>query len=110
MLTLTEFVILAFAAARATRFVTEDSLADRPRELINNWFADKPTSKARTFWTMLLACLFCVGFWLSAATVAVYLAASGRWHDASVWVHLIEVWAVAGAQAWLNYWLATRDT
>jgi len=109
VLTLTEFIILAFAAARATRFVTADSLLDRFRERLNNWFADKPTSSWRTFWVTLLSCPFCIGFWLSAVTVAVYLATSGRWHDAPVWVHLIEAWAVAGAQAWANFWMTTKD-
>lgn len=108
MLSLTEFAILAFAAARATQFVTSDSLSAPLRTKANNWFANEPTSKPREWVIVGLHCPFCVGFHLSWITVLVYLLASGQWAQTPLWVAAIEVWAVAGLQSGLNYWADTR--
>lgn len=93
---------LGFAAYRATQFVVHDTLADPVRNRIELWHARKFDSRIRSFVRDLLSCVYCVGFWLSAVAVAVYLTAADQWGAASIWVHFIEMWVVAGMQALLN--------
>lgn len=93
---------LGLAAYRATQFVVHDTLADPVRDRIEMWHARKFESKVRTFVRDLLSCIYCVGFHLSWITLVVYLVAAGQWGAASIWVHAVEAWAVAGIQALLS--------
>lgn len=103
MFSLAEFVLLSLAAARATQFVVFDKLSETPRRKLELWYADKPTSKVRTFWMQLFSCPLCIGFHLSWITVITYLLASGWWAQQSLWTIAIEVWAVAMGQCIANF-------
>lgn len=65
---LTMFVVLALAAARLTRLVSRDTIADGPR----NWLTLRLTSTPKLI--ELIECTWCAGFWISGAVV---LAADG---------------------------------
>lgn len=103
MLSLTELALISLASYRATQAVTDDSILDGARARLEVWHADKAESKIRTFIVDLVGCIFCVGFWLSGITLFTYLAATGKWHDEPIIINLMQWWAVAGAQALLNY-------
>jgi len=100
-------VVLALASYRLTRIPARDSITDRVRDALANWANDRPTSLGRAALDTLVGCTYCVGWWISGATLATYLLATGQWDDAPVLVHGIEWAAVAGAQALLS---AVDDT
>lgn len=102
--------VLGFAAYRATHLVVWDSIVQPVRDRIEAWHADKFTSRFRTFIRNLIKCPYCVGWWLSMITALTYLTAAGQWGRASIWVHAVECWAVAGIQALLNRWDDTRNS
>jgi hypothetical protein len=108
MQSLPVLLVLGFAAYRATQFVVHDSIGDGLRIRLELWHAREPGSKIRNFFRDLIACPYCTGWWLSLATVLAYLTAAGQWGAASLWVHAVECWAVAGVQALLNRWDDTR--
>lgn len=99
-----EFIVLVLAAWRATRFVTMDSLTDGWRERVERWVWKKGDRQVawRDKVSELVGCGFCAGYWVSGITLAVFLVAASRWHEAPVLVHGIEWWAVAGGQALFN--------
>lgn len=99
---------LGLAAYRATQLVVWDTIGDKLRERVELWHARKFESKPRGFVRDLISCTYCAGWWLSLATVAAYLTAAGQWGAASLWIHAIEFWAVAGIQALLNRWDDSR--
>jgi hypothetical protein len=88
-----EFVLVVLAATRATRLVTADTIADGVRDRITD---------GRQWWSDLLSCPYCAGWWLSLATYAVAVVALGRVHDVPWLAHALEAWAVAGAQMLAN--------
>lgn len=88
-----EFVLVVLAAARATRLVTADTIADGVRDRI---------TEGRDWWHDLLTCPYCAGWWISMLTYAVSVVALGRVHDVPWLVHAVEAWAVAGAQMLVN--------
>jgi uncharacterized protein DUF1360 len=104
MQNLPTLLVLGLASFRATRFVVFDSLTDPFRERIEMWHAVKHESWIRTKIRDLFSCPYCVGFWLSLITLLVYVSAVDQWSGTSLWVHAVEVWAVAGVQALLNKW------
>lgn len=55
------FVVAVLASYRLTRLVNEDTIIDRPR----SWFY----MKAPTFFAEMVACPFCVGFWIAGLVV-----------------------------------------
>ncbi|MDX3067155.1 DUF1360 domain-containing protein [Streptomyces sp. ND04-05B] len=102
MISLPVLALLGFAAYRATQLGVHDSLLDGPRERLAAWYAKNLDSKPRAFVVQLISCIYCLGFWLSGATLLAYLLTTGAWGDASWLVHGIEWFAVAGVQALLN--------
>lgn len=103
MLSLTELLILALAAARGTQLIVWDSILDGLRARLAMWQADKPDSKVRPFIGALLACIYCTGFHISWIAVLAYRMATDGWPG--LWVFGIEAFAVAGAQMLINRWL-----
>lgn len=101
-------VALGFASYRATQLVVWDTIGDKVRNLLEIWHARKFESPVRTFVRDLIGCTYCAGWWLSLVTVAVYLTGARQWGAASIWVHAVEFWSVAGVQALLNRWDDSR--
>jgi hypothetical protein len=108
MLDLTVLAALSLASYRATQLVVWDTIGDPLRDRLELWHAKNHESRVRTFFRQLVACPYCVGWWLSMLTVAVFLTATGGWGDAPLLVHAVEAWAVAGGQALLNRWDDSR--
>ena len=100
--------VLGLAAYRATQLVVWDTIGDRLRARIEMWHARKIESGIRSFIRALISCTYCVGWWLSLVTLATYLTAAGQWGAASVWIHAVEFWAVAGIQSLANRWDDSR--
>lgn len=89
------FVVLSFAAYRASRAVTIDSIT-RP---FRDWLELRSTPIGHWF-DQLFHCGWCTGFWLSGVTYFVWVLVTPLRHT-PVMVHLINWWAVAGLQALL---------
>ena len=102
MITIVELVILGFAAYRGTQLAVHDSILDPARDKVFAWHEKRIASKVREFIVTLISCTYCMGWWISGAILATYLAATGQWHGAPLLVHGVEWLAVAGAQALLN--------
>lgn len=80
------FVIVALAAARLTRLVTEDTIT----EPLRVWASSRP------FVYELVTCPWCIGFWISLATVGVWWTVGDR----AVW--LLAPFAVSHIVGWAN--------
>ncbi|MEW2568334.1 DUF1360 domain-containing protein [Streptomyces sp. NPDC047070] len=102
MIGLTELALLAAAGYRATQLVVHDTILDAPRGVLFNWHSRKPESTIRTAAITLISCVYCMGWWLSGLILAVWLLATGRWHEAPLAVHAVEWLAVAGAAVIVN--------
>lgn len=109
MLNAVELACLAFASYRATQLVVWDTITQPLRDRVELWHAKNHESRLRTFFRQLIACPYCVGWWLSMLAVAVYITAKGCWGHAPFLVFAVQAWAVAGAQALLNRWDDSRD-
>lgn len=90
---------LGLAAYRGTQLVVHDSITKPMRSRIEVWHAKKHESRIRTFVRDLISCTYCTGFHMSWIALLAYLLASGTWDDSSPWVHAVEAFTVAGAQA-----------
>jgi hypothetical protein len=108
MIGITELAVLALAGYRATQFFVWDSLLEPVRERVIDWTTRRPESKIRGALLTLITCVYCSGWWISGAILAVYLLATGQWHDAPLLVHGVEWWAVAGGAVLLNRWDDSR--
>ena len=102
MLGALELGALGFAAYRATQLVVHDSIGDGLRQRLELWHARKFDSRARSFIRDLVSCVYCSGWWMSLASVLVYLTATDGWAGTPLLVHAVECWTVAGIQALLN--------
>ncbi|MEU0627763.1 DUF1360 domain-containing protein [Streptomyces sp. NPDC005989] len=102
MISLSVLVLLGIAAYRATQLGVHDSILDPSRERLAAWHAKNLDSKSRSFLMLLISCVYCLGFWMSGATLGAYLLATGTWGDVYWLGHGIEWFAVAGVQALLN--------
>lgn len=80
------FVIVCLATARLTRLVTDDTIT----EPLRVWASDKPLLYG------LITCPYCIGFWISLVTVAVWWTAGDR----TVW--LLAPFAVSHVAGWVN--------
>ena len=80
------FVIVSLAAARLTRLVTEDTILEPLRE----W------ATIHELVYELVTCPWCIGFWISLGTVAVWWLAG----DTAVW--LLAPFAVSYVAGRLN--------
>lgn len=56
----------------------------------------------------LIACTHRIDWWISGTLLATWLLTTGQWGRAPLLVHAIEWAAVAGGQALLGWWSATR--
>lgn len=108
MIPVYELAILAVAGYRGTQLVVHDSLLDNPRDRLDAWLARKPESTARLALVTLIGCVYCAGWWVSGAFLAVWLYTTGQWHDGPLTAHVVEWFAVAGGQSLLNRWDDSR--
>lgn len=109
MISTPELVVLGAAGYRATQLAVHDTVLEPARARVFAWHADNPRSRARTAAVTLASCVYCMGWWISGALLAIYLLTTGRWHDAPLLVHGVEWLAVAGAEVLLNRWDDTRQ-
>lgn len=106
-------VVMGFAAYRATQLVVWDTIADPLRNRIEQWHArslDPATGRfgrVPSFVRGLISCTYCAGWWLSVATVLLYVTFTHQWDQPLIGVAL-DCWAVAGIQALLNRWDDSR--
>lgn len=110
MISLLELVLLSFAGYRATQLAVHDTILDSLRDRVFAWQQKKPDSRLREEIVTLISCTYCTGWWLSGAILATYLLATGEWDHAPLVVHGVEWLAVAGGQALLNSWDASRSS
>ena len=103
-----ELALLALAGYRGTQLAVHDSILDPARDRVHAWHDKRLESTARTFVVTLISCVYCTGWWVSGAFLAVYLLATGQWNNAPLLVHGIEWFAVAGAAVLLNRWDDSR--
>lgn len=108
------YVLLAFAAYRLTRIVTTDTISLPFRERLYRfaWSDEDGTvetrekgkvlvPKARAAWRTylyeLLTCPLCLGVWVAAGVYSAW-----RWWDTDAVHAFIAIFAVAGAQCFLQ--------
>lgn len=102
MIDFVELAVLACAGYRGTQLAVHDSILEPARARVFAWHANRPESKVRTAVVTLISCVYCMGWWISGAFLAVWLLASGQWDASPPPVHGIEWFAVAGAAVFLN--------
>ncbi|MFE7358035.1 DUF1360 domain-containing protein [Streptomyces sp. NPDC057543] len=102
MIQLTELALLGFAGYRATQLAVHDTILDPARDRVHRWHEDRPDSAAREFIVTLISCVYCMGWWISGAILAMYLVATGQFAGTPLLVHGIEWLAVAGGAVFIN--------
>lgn len=115
-MTALQYVIVALAAYRLTRFFVKDSLIgfgpDSGSAISQriDQFAYDEEGTDRSFWRGkagdLLTCTWCLGFWISAATYTVAAISLREWSGQPLLWHGIAIFGVAGAQGLLSSRLA----
>lgn len=100
-------VILAFAAYRAARALSLDTITIPIRDAVERWSWEKDEAGAylyqrpvRAKLAELLACGFCSSFWLAGITYLVWIVTTDV-DDIPVLEHVITWWAIAGVAAFL---------
>lgn len=111
-LSLTEWVILSFAAFRFTQFFVFDSLMgfnpESGSKMSNrlDGFAYNKDGSNRSYVRGkigdLLTCPWCLGFWLSTATYLLFVISTHSWSSTPILGHVLGAFAVAGGQGFLN--------
>lgn len=108
------YVLLAFAAYRVARIVTTDTISIPFRERLYDWAWDEENGKVerkaetaivtpvaraawRTYVYELFTCPLCLGVWVAAA-----LYCAWRWWDTEAVRAVIAIFAIAGAQCFLQ--------
>ncbi|MGW5925251.1 DUF1360 domain-containing protein [Streptomyces anulatus] len=102
MISLAELLLLAAAGYRGTQLLVHDTILDPVRDRLHAWHEQRPTSMARTAVVTLISCVYCMGWWVSGALLALYLLLTGQFHGVPLLLHGIEWFAVAGAAVFLN--------
>lgn len=98
-MTLTEFVILSFAAWRVTRFVYLDSMIEEPRNAVWLWLETRAVAAdgwRSAVWHKIhdgATCAFCISVWMAALVFWPWAAISD--YDIG-WVSIIDWLAVCG--------------
>lgn len=115
-MTALQYVVVAFAAYRITRFLVKDSLigfAPDSGSAVSarvDQFAYAENGADRSFLRGkigdLLTCTWCLGFWVSAATYTAAAVALDEWSGQPLVWHGVSIFAVAGLQGLLNTRLA----
>ncbi|KPI33279.1 protein of unknown function DUF1360 [Actinobacteria bacterium OV450] len=100
--------LLALAGYRATQLVVHDSLLDGSRVRLDAWQQRRPHSVFRESVVTLISCVYCSGWWIAGALLAVWLVVTDQWHQDPLLVHGFEWLAVAGAAVLLNRWDDSR--
>lgn len=108
MIEIPVLAVLALAGYRATQLVVWDSILDPARDRVIDWQARRPESSLRAALVTLITCVYCAGWWLSGAVLALYLTTTGTWTGTPVAVHALEWLAVAGGAVLLNRWDDSR--
>lgn len=112
-ITWVQWLILSFAAYRLTQFFVYDSLiggnpesGSKQSVRLDRFAYDSETGQDRSFLRGkvgdLLTCPWCLGFWLSAASYLLFVAATDRWTGTAVVVHGLTIFSIAGLQGFLN--------
>lgn len=106
------YAVLILAAYRITRFFVHDSLmgfgsdSDSRISVRLDRFAYAEDGSGRSWWREylgdLLTCTWCLGFWISLAVYAAFAAATSTYEDVPFAIHVINVFAIAGGQGYLN--------
>jgi Protein of unknown function (DUF1360) len=108
MISIATLAVLALTGYRGTQLVVHDSILDPVRERIDAWQQARAQSAFRAAIVTLISCVYCSGFWISGALLAVWLFVTGTWSGTPVLVHGFEWLAVAGAAVLLNRWDDSR--
>lgn len=101
--------LAGFAAARAARIVTADTITAGLRERIKLWaYTYRPgangkpkPNRARLWFNGLITCPHCAGWWFSMITGATILTPSGWWRQQPMLVSMVQCWMLAGVQSFL---------
>jgi hypothetical protein len=104
------YVVLAFAAYRMARAVALDDITlpfrerlyafawdDEEAEVVDGNYVPKARAPWRTWLWSLFTCPLCIGFWISCALYACW-----RWLDYEAVHVIIVMFAIAGAQCFLQ--------
>lgn len=102
MINLPELALLGFAGYRATQLAVHDTILDPVRDRIHAWHENRPTSSVRSAAVSLISCVYCMGWWISGALLAVYLLLTDQFTGVPLLLHGIEWLAVAGAAVLVN--------
>ncbi|MFJ2745363.1 DUF1360 domain-containing protein [Streptomyces sp. NPDC087440] len=70
MITAWELVLLAFAGYRGTQLAVHDTILDPLRDRIHAWHEKRPEAPVRNAVVSLIACVYCMGWWISGAVLA----------------------------------------
>ena len=111
-----QYAVVILAAYRLTRFFVKDSLigfgpdsGSKVSVRLDRW-AYNEDGGDRSFLRGkvgdLLTCVWCLGFWISAATYTAASVALGVWSDQPLIWHGVAIFAVAGGQGFLSSRLA----
>ncbi|MFF2612363.1 DUF1360 domain-containing protein [Kitasatospora sp. NPDC058046] len=109
MIAAAELAVLALATYRGTQLVVHDTILDPARDRVLAWHENRPESSARELLVTLISCVYCTGWWVAGAVLAVYLLVTGQWAHAPVLVHGVEWLAVAGGGVLANRWDDSRN-
>ncbi|MEU7093014.1 DUF1360 domain-containing protein [Kitasatospora aureofaciens] len=109
MIAAAELAVLALATYRGTQLVVHDTILDPARDRVLAWHENRPESSARELLLTLISCVYCTGWWVGGALLAVYLLTTGQWAHAPVLVHGVEWLAVAGGGVLANRWDDSRN-
>jgi len=102
LINLPELALLAVAGYRGTQLAVHDTILDPVRDRLHHWHERHPESAARQAVITLISCVYCMGWWVSGALLAVYLLAADQWTGVPLLLHGIEWLAVAGAAVFIN--------
>lgn len=90
-----EFMLGALAAWRIYKLIADDEILDRPRD----WLEEHGGRYVET----LLACPYCLGWWVSlAGSVGYYLAIDAPLDGPTVFAVLLVAFALSAAVVWIE--------
>ncbi|MFE0545182.1 hypothetical protein [Streptomyces sp. NPDC058891] len=102
MISIPELVVLAAAGYRATQLAVPDMILDPARARVFDWHSRNTDSTIRIAAVTLITCPYCMGWRISGALVATWPLATGQFDKATLVVHGIEWFAVAGTAVLAN--------
>jgi hypothetical protein len=73
-------LLLILGTARLVRLITADALTQPLRDRLEAWAytpADEAAQRRRLFWLEFAECPFCIGFWLGAIFLIVFVLVGG---------------------------------